>query len=311
MRSITQYYILLHNGGQSARERLSPAAPERLKYAYDTCKPFPLASSLAADRRPRRRAGDRARRVRLRLAVQRPALDQPASGGHDPALHPHLRPQRGAALRNPRQFADRRAQHRPPADQHPARLPASRDQHRGRQLLQQSGHRPGGHFARAVDRPARRRGDRGRQHHHPAGGAQSAARPRAARRANRAAQAARDDPRRPTARRVQQGRHPRAVPEPVLFRQPRLRHRGGGASLLWQVRARFVAGGMRAARRAAAIARHLRSADQPDSRDQPSGGCARPDGDRTASSRRRRRTPPSTISFSSPPAPSRFKRRIL
>ena len=88
------------------------------------------------------------------------------------------------------------------------------------------------------------------------------------------------DPGAGTAKRLQQGRHPRALPEPVLFRQPRLRHRGGGARLFRQVRAGFVAGRVRAARRAAAIAVGLRSADQPANRPRPSGGSARPDGAR-------------------------------
>ncbi len=117
---------------------------------------------------------------------------------------------------------------------------------RGQTLLRARRHRSRGHRPRAVGERRGRRGRAGRVDDHAAARAQ----PLHLAGADGAAQGQGGVPRDEAPRRVVEGADPRHVPQPGVLREPRVRHRGGGADVLLEVGARADAARGGSSRRA-------------------------------------------------------------
>ncbi len=193
------------------------------------------------DPRPRGGCGHRWHRGGSRLwIVVRPRLS--AAGGDRSELV-RVRSQRFAPRLDPR-GEEPRARH---GSGHVPLGPQGDDRHRGQALLRARRARCRRHRARRRGRHQGRRARRGWIDDHPA------ARPEPLHlaREDRSAQGERGVPRLEARRRVVEAADPDRVPQSELLRQPRVRHRGGGADVLLEAGEGPHALRVRAHRRAA------------------------------------------------------------
>ena len=177
------------------------------------------------------------RRLRSQSAGQRVRFEQARANGIGQCdsrsqredLRPNLRREpRDSALREVGSGSDQR-----------------RDCSRGRKVLRAPRLRSARDHSRSAQKSDGRPCPPGRQHHHTTTGAQQFF----AQRKNIPPEAAGDFSGQAHRRQFQQTENPRAVSEPDLFRWRHVRSRSSRARVLWQVCARYDAGGMRDAGR--------------------------------------------------------------